>query len=169
MCSTHLYSTLYKRKVGMYNFHVCIEQWKRENFSRQRQFTRAGFYVTSVLCFTLLYVVALCVKMRYVILCIKRLLIDWLIDWLLVSSTLPHSMRTVSIANKITSYRYWQSKKTKTDEKSVQVKYPGQLDAVGMQLVDEEMCVASPSLLAALLLGRRSLASAAPRPWPSSS
>ena len=34
------------------------------------------FYVTSMLCFTLLYVVALCVKMRYVILCIKRLLID---------------------------------------------------------------------------------------------
>ena len=28
--------------------------------------------------FTLLYVVALCVKMRYVILGIKRLLIDWL-------------------------------------------------------------------------------------------
>jgi len=26
------------------------------------------------------YVVALCVKMRYVILCIKRLFIDWLID-----------------------------------------------------------------------------------------
>ena len=39
------------------------------------------FYVTSMLCFTLLYVVALCVKMRYVILCIKRLLIDWLIDF----------------------------------------------------------------------------------------
>jgi len=37
------------------------------------------FYVTSMLCFTLLYVVALCVKMRYVILCIKRLSIDWLI------------------------------------------------------------------------------------------
>jgi len=37
------------------------------------------FYVTSMLCFTLLYDVALCVKMRYVILCIKRLLIDWLI------------------------------------------------------------------------------------------
>ena len=36
------------------------------------------FYVTSMLCFTLLYVVALCVKMCYVILCIKRLLIDWL-------------------------------------------------------------------------------------------
>ena len=33
-----------------------------------------------MLCFTLLYVVALCVKMRYVILCIKRLLIDWLIE-----------------------------------------------------------------------------------------
>ena len=32
-----------------------------------------------MLCFTLLYVVALCIKMRYVILCIKRLLIDWLI------------------------------------------------------------------------------------------
>jgi len=29
-----------------------------------------------MLCFTLLYVVALCVKMRYVILCIKRLLTD---------------------------------------------------------------------------------------------
>jgi len=29
-----------------------------------------------MLCFTLLYVVALCVKMRYAILCIKRLLID---------------------------------------------------------------------------------------------
>jgi len=36
------------------------------------------FYVTSMLCFTVAYVVALCVKMRYVILCIKRLLIDWL-------------------------------------------------------------------------------------------
>jgi len=33
-----------------------------------------------MLCFTLLYVVALCVKMHYVILCIKRLLIDWLIE-----------------------------------------------------------------------------------------
>jgi len=32
--------------------------------------------VTNMLCFTLLYVVALCVKMRCVILCIKRLLID---------------------------------------------------------------------------------------------
>jgi len=32
--------------------------------------------VPGMLCFTLLYVVALCVKMRYVILCIKRLLID---------------------------------------------------------------------------------------------
>jgi len=29
-----------------------------------------------MLCFTLLYAVALCVKMRYVILCIKRLLIE---------------------------------------------------------------------------------------------
>ena len=33
-----------------------------------------------LVCYVLLYVVALCVKMRYVILCIKRLLIDWLID-----------------------------------------------------------------------------------------
>ena len=30
-----------------------------------------------LVCYVLLYVVALCVKMRYVILCIKRLLIDW--------------------------------------------------------------------------------------------
>ena len=31
-----------------------------------------------LVCYVLLYVVAFCVKMRYVILCIKRLLIDWL-------------------------------------------------------------------------------------------
>ena len=31
-----------------------------------------------LVCYVLLYVVALCVKMRYVILCIKRLLTDWL-------------------------------------------------------------------------------------------
>jgi len=36
-----------------------------------------------LICYVLLYVVALCVKMRYVILCIKRLLIDWLIDFML--------------------------------------------------------------------------------------
>jgi len=36
-----------------------------------------------LVCYVLLYVVALCVKMRYVIVCIKRLLIDWLIDCLL--------------------------------------------------------------------------------------
>jgi len=30
--------------------------------------------------YVLLYVVALCVKMRYVILCIKRLFTDWLIE-----------------------------------------------------------------------------------------
>ena len=33
-----------------------------------------------LVCYVLLYVVALCVKMRYVILSIKRLLIDSLID-----------------------------------------------------------------------------------------
>jgi len=33
-----------------------------------------------LVCYVLLYAVASCVKMRYVILCIKRLLIDWLVQ-----------------------------------------------------------------------------------------
>jgi len=32
-----------------------------------------------LVCYVLLYVVALCAKMRYAILCIKQLLIDWLL------------------------------------------------------------------------------------------
>jgi len=48
------------------------------------------FYVTSMLCFTLLYVVALCFKMRYLILCIKRLLIDWLIGNQCYKSAINH-------------------------------------------------------------------------------
>ena len=38
-------------------------------------------FFTLLVCYVLLYVVALCAKMRHVILSIKRLLIDWLIDW----------------------------------------------------------------------------------------
>jgi len=41
-----------------------------------------GLFFMLPVCYVLLYCmfVALCVKMRYVILCIKQLLIDWLID-----------------------------------------------------------------------------------------
>jgi len=60
------------------------------------------FYVTSMLCFTLLYVVALCVKMRYVILCIKRLLIDWASFLAIPKINTPPTSLCVVISNILT-------------------------------------------------------------------